>query len=66
MVEVEFDRGFQRVAKECEKHIGPCKFYLHNRIGGAGWDVRPSPGNGGKTIARFDDPQMATFLQLKL
>jgi hypothetical protein len=66
MVEIEINRGFQRVAEECEKHIAPRKFYLHNRIGGNGWDVRPGYGGYTSTIARFDDPQMATFIQLKL
>lgn len=66
MVEVEFNRGFQAVAKACEKYIGPSKFYLHNRIGGPGWDVRPAFRDRSKTLARFDDPKMATFITLKL
>jgi len=65
MIEIEIDCGFQRVARECEQHVGPRKFYLHNRIGGEGWDVRPTQDRG-KTIARFNNPQMATFIQLKL
>lgn len=65
MIEVELDRGFQWVASQCEKHVGPRKFYLHNRIGGLGWDVRPNH-NRERTIARFDDPKMATFVMLTI
>ena len=66
MVEVEFDCGFIWLADQLEKHIGPRKFYLHNRIGGEGWDVRPAYKGYSRTIARFDDPKMATFIQLKI
>ena len=63
MVEVEFDRWFTQIAELCVEYVGPQKFYLHNRIGGDGWDVRPF---GGNTLARFDDPKMATFIRLKI
>jgi len=66
MIEVEFEHSIQRVAQECEKHIGPRKFYLHNRIGGEGWDVRAGGRYNGVTIARFDNPKMATFIRLKI
>jgi len=67
MTEVEVNCRFTALAEFCEKHIGPRKFYLHNRIGGEGWDVRPSTWRGGsKTLARFDDPKMVTFVMLKL
>jgi hypothetical protein len=66
MVEVEFEHSIDRIAKECEKYIGPRKFVLHNRIGGEGWDVRAGSRYRLFTIARFDDPKMATFIQLKL
>lgn len=67
MTEIEIDCGFLWLAKQLEIHIGPRKFTLHNRVGGDGWDVRPgSPQNQGKSIARFDDPKMATYIRLKL
>lgn len=64
MVEVEFDARFTEVADICARLVGPQKFYLHNRIGGNGWDVRPA--YMGRTLARFDDPKMATFIKLKI
>jgi hypothetical protein len=65
MIEIEIDCGYRWLADQLEKHVGPRKFVLHNRIGGEGWDVRPK-GVNGLSIARFDDPKMATFIQLKL
>ena len=70
MVEVDFECEFRRIAELCEKHVGPRKFYLHNRIGGEGWDVRPVPLENHRwkqgSRARFDNPQMATFIMLHL
>ena len=71
MIEIELNCSFTDLAKQCEQHIGPRKFYLHNRIGGEGWDVRPNrlKPNGllvRGCIARFDDPKMATYILLKL
>ena len=54
------------MADQLEKHVGPRKFVLHNRIGGEGWDVRPARGGYANAIVRFDDPKMATFMKLKL
>jgi hypothetical protein len=67
MVEVEINCRFTDLAELCEKHVGPRKFYIHNHIGGTGWDVRPGLYREGyKTIARFDNPQIATFIMLKI
>lgn len=66
MVEVELNCRFDDLAELCEKYIGPRKFYIHNRIGGEGWDVRPGYYRNTKTIARFDDNTMATYIILKL
>lgn len=68
MIEVEIDYDFQHVAKHCVRYLGPLKFYLHNRIGGEGWDVRPNPQKNYRvsTIARFNDPRTATFIMLKI
>jgi len=67
MVEVEISCEFTDLAKLCEQHVGPRKFWIHNRIGGEGWDVRPGYyRNGRLTIARFDDPKMATYMMLKI
>jgi|688.fasta_scaffold425379_3 hypothetical protein len=71
MIEVELGCSFTDLAEQCEQHIGPRKFYLHNRIGGEGWDVRPmQTRDRGQWVqgckARFDDPKMVTFLMLKL
>ena len=66
MVEVELNCRFTDLAELCEKLIGPRKFYIHNRIGGEGWDVRPAGRYHSNTVARFDDPKMASFVMLKL
>jgi hypothetical protein len=66
MVEVEINCLFTDLAKLCEKYVGPRKFYIHNRIGGEGWDVRPASRYHTNTIARFNDPHMATFIMLKI
>jgi hypothetical protein len=67
MIEVEVNCRFTDVAELCEKHVGPRKFYLHNLIGGEGWDVRPGVSGGiYQTFARFDDHKMASFIMLKL
>lgn len=71
MIEVEVDCDFQWLAEQCEQHVGPRLFYLHNRIGGEGWDVRPKPlasGRGSRSSckATFSDPRMATYLLLKI
>jgi hypothetical protein len=66
MVEIEFDCGYRWMADQLEKYVGPRKFVLHNRIGGEGWDVRPARGGYANAIVIFDDPKMATFMQLKL
>jgi len=66
MIEVELNCSFTELAEKCEQHIGPRKFYLHNRIGGEGWDVRPVGRYRPGTIARFDDPKMATYILLKI
>lgn len=66
MVEVEINGVFTDLAKLCEKYVGPRKFYIHNHIGGQGWDVRPGYYRNSITIARFDDPQMATYIMLKI
>ena len=68
MVEVEINCGYEWAAKQCEKHVGPRKFVLHNRIGGEGWEVSPYYGNTNiqRTKAKFKDPQMATFIMLTI
>ena len=67
MIELELNCLFTDLADLCHTHIGPRKFWLHNQIGGEGWDVRPGYyRNGAKTIARFDNPKMATYIMLKI
>ena len=73
MITVEFDCDFRKVAELCQLHIGPRKYYLHNKIGGDDWEVIPHHqffGNGNNrefcTQVKIKDPKMATFLKLKL
>ena len=71
MTEVEIDCDFQWLAEQCEQHVGPRLFYLHNRIGGEGWDVSPTLLASGRWTQRgckatFADPRMATYLLLKI
>lgn len=65
MTEVEIDCCFTRLAEILEKHVGPRAYYLHTRIGGQDWDVRPSP-EGNKTILRIARPELLTYVLLKL
>ena len=71
MITVEFDCDFRKVAELCQRHIGPRKYSLHNRIGGDDWEVIENyrlfnSGRGGCTQVKIKDPKMATFLKLKL
>jgi len=71
MITVEFDCDFRKVAELCQRHIGPRKYYLHNKIGGDDWEVIPHFQFFGSsrefcTQAKIKDPKMATFLKLKL
>jgi hypothetical protein len=71
MTEIEVDCDFQWLAEQCEQHVGPRLFYLHNRIGGKGWDVRSmQTRDNGRWVqgckATFADPRMATYLLLKI
>jgi hypothetical protein len=36
----------------CMKHIGPRRFYIHNKIGGSGWTIFKQ---GPKAILRVED-----------
>lgn len=63
MIEVVIDAPYQRVSDACHLYVSKRRYYLHNRCGGTEWEVRT---NGGKTIAKFADAAMATFIILKL
>lgn len=63
MTEIEINKPMVNVAELLSKHLSPRKFWLHNRVGGAGWDVRRL---GNRSIVRIDDPKLLTFILLKL
>lgn len=68
MTEFELACDFTVAAIKIEKIVSPKRYYLHNRVGGRGWEVRPNYHATGRsgTWVRVDDPAMASFIILKL
>ena len=68
MIEFTLPGKYNTVIECCEKYISPRKYYLHNRVGGEGWEVSASLdlGNGFRAKLKVDDELMATFIMLKL
>ena len=68
MIELTLPGKYNTVIECCEKYISPRKYYLHNKVGGNGWEVSPSSdsSDGFRAKLKVDDDQMATFIMLKL
>ena len=49
----------------CTKYVGPHRYYLHNRAGGAGWSIMRSPSPPGFELWLEDDKK-ATMAMLML
>jgi hypothetical protein len=47
----------------CLRNIGPRMFYLHNRIGGQGWQI---VRQGSTVVLRIDDDKKATMAALTI
>ena len=68
MTELEINCGYKWLAEWLDKHVSPRQYYLHNRIGGQGWEVywdRYSKGYY-TTILKVVDPSIATFVMLSI
>jgi len=67
MIEFTLFGKYNTVIECCEKYISPRKYYLHNRVGGDGWEISPSLDltDGFHAKVKIDDDKMATFLMLK-
>ena len=52
----------------CEKYISPRQYYLHDKVGGAGWEVSHTLdfANGFCAKLKVADESIATFITLKL
>ena len=68
MIEIALPGKYNTVIECCEKYISPRKYWLHNRVGGNGWEVSPSSdlSNGFCFKLKVDDKLLATFIMLKL
>jgi hypothetical protein len=68
MIEFTLPGKYNTVIECCERYISPRKYYLHNKVGGNGWEVSHSSNlsDGFRARLKVDDEQMATFIMLKL
>ncbi len=59
------------VAERLEELVGPQLYYIHNKIGGQGWEVRNSDSRRTKhfltsVIIKLEDDAMASYVALML
>jgi hypothetical protein len=68
MFEFTLPGKYNTVIECCEKYISPKKYYLHNKVGGNGWEVSHSLdlSKGFRAKLKVDDKLLATFIMLKL
>ena len=68
MTEFTLPGKYNTVIECCERYISPRKYYLHNKVGGSGWEVSHSLdlSNGFRAKLKVDDELLATFIMLKL
>lgn len=59
----EENRLAHKLITLCEQYVGPRSYYLHNRVGGNGWEVKRGIG---KIHVKIDNEALATFIKLKL
>lgn len=63
MVDVEVKGSIDNILKVLQKHIGPKRYWIHNRIGGIGWNLDTTHG---KIRLQIADPAVAVWVLLKL
>jgi hypothetical protein len=66
LIETVLPGKYNTAIECCEKHISPRKYWLHNRVGGTGWEVSHSSAGGFCATLKVQDESMATFIRLKL
>ena len=68
MIEFTLPGKYNTLIECCEQYISPRKYYLHNKVGGSGWEVSASLdlSNGFRAKLKVDNARMATFIMLKL
>ena len=68
MIEFTLPGKYNTVIECCEKYISPRKYFLHNKVGGNGWEVTHSSdlNKGFQAKLKVDDELMATFIMIKL
>lgn len=60
---IEENRRAHAIIALCEQYVGPREYYLHNRVGGSGWEVKRGVG---KIHVKIQNEALATFIKLKL
>lgn len=63
MTKVKVNSPLIETVSVLEQINGPRRYWLHNRVGGAKWEVQVV---GGETIVEVKDAKMLSFLLLKL
>ena len=68
MIEFTLPGKYNTVIECCEKYISPRKYFLHNKVGGEGWELSHNVnlGSGFHATLKVDDKVMATFIMMKL
>jgi hypothetical protein len=68
MIELTLPGKYNTIIECCEKYISPRRYYLHNKVGGNGWEVSHSSdlSNGFSATLKVDNELMSTFIMLKL
>jgi hypothetical protein len=66
-IQVRPGLSIQQVADILDSSVSPRRYWLHNRIGGTGWEIRfGSQGlyQGRPVTLEVTDPALATFVSL--
>jgi hypothetical protein len=66
MIEIALPGKYNTVIECCEKYISPRKYWLHNRVGGNGWEVSYISAGGFRSVLKVNNDSIATFIRLKL
>jgi hypothetical protein len=66
MIEIVLPGKYNTAIECCEKYISPRQYWLHNRVGGNGWEVAHSSAGGFRSVLKVSDNSIATFIMLKL
>jgi hypothetical protein len=66
LIEITLPGKYNTVIECCEQYISPRQYWLHNRVGGNGWEVTHSSSGGFRATLKVDNDLTATFIMLKL